>query len=433
MRDIFLIVFLFGSVPFILRRPTYGVMLWVWVSVMNPHRLAWGPAYDMPFAMVIAATTVVGAVFSREPKQIPFNGITIVLLLLTIWMSVTTIFALNPDPAVDTWIRVTKTMFMVFVTIYLLHSKKHVYVLVCILAASIAYYGIKGGVFTLVGGGESKVWGPEGSYIEENNALAVATIMTIPLLRYIQMHASNRWLKIGLLGAMILCGFSALGSHSRGALIAILATLLFLWIKGQNKVRGGLVLLLLVPVGIAFMPDSWTQRMQTIETYEQDASAMGRINAWKMAMNLAQDRIVFGGGFQIYEKEIFARYAPVPDDVHAAHSIYFAMLGEHGFIGLGLFLLLWILVWRNASWIDKHARSREDLIWAADLARMIQVSVLGYLVGGGLLSLAYYDVPYYLAAALVVTRALVERELQPATARGRAGSVMPAARAKAMQ
>lgn len=77
--------------------------------------------------------------------------------------------------------------------------------------------------------------------------------------------------------------------------------------------------------------------------YAQDSSALGRLNAWWMAFNLAKANF-FGGGFAIYNAQTFALYAPDPTDIHAAHSIYFMVLGEHGFVGLALFLLLWILV-----------------------------------------------------------------------------------------
>jgi probable O-glycosylation ligase (exosortase A-associated) len=280
-----------------------------------------------------------------------------------------------------------------------------------ILAGSVAFYGVKGGLFTLRGGGEYRVWGPWGSFIEDNNALALATVMTIPLLRYLQLQATRRWMRHALLAAMLLCGMSALGSHSRGALLAIVASLAFLWLKARAKVVTGLAFLMLIPLGIGIMPDSWEQRMMSIQSYEEDGSAMGRINAWHMAFNLAQDRPL-GGGFDIYNPEVFARYAPDPTDVHAAHSIYFQMLGEHGFVGLFLFVLLWPLVWRDASWIRRHARRLEGWQWASDLAGMVQVALVGYAVGGAFLNLAYYDVPYNLIVALVVTRTLLEKHLR---------------------
>jgi len=296
----------------------------------------------------------------------------------------------------------------------LLNTRRHVHTLMWILAGSVAFYGVKGGLFTLRGGGEDLVWGPLGSFIEDNNSLALATVMTIPLLRYLQLQAKRRWVRYTLLAAMLLCGLSALGSHSRGALLAIGAMLAILCFKSRAKVLTSLGLLLLVPIAIGFMPEKWEERMLSIQSYDEDASAMGRINAWSMAYNLAKDRPLTGGGFEIYTPEVFARYAPNPTDLHAAHSIYFQMLGEHGFVGLFLFLLLGLVVWRDASWIDRHARRREGWQWACDLARMVQVSLVGYAVGGTFLNLGYYDVPYYLMAAVVLTRTLVEKQLRSA-------------------
>ena len=248
MRDLALTAFVFGSIPFILWRPAIGVFLWVWVSVMNPHRLTWDYAYDLRFAQVIAIATLVGMVFSRQPKRMPVTPVTVVLFLLVLWMNVTTLFAIDTAAALPMWERVMKIQLMVFVALYLLHSKQHVQVLMWILAGSVAFFAIKGGLFTYRVGGEYRVYGPPGSFIEDNNALALATVMTIPLLRYLQLQATNRWLRWGLFAGMALCGLSALGSQSRGALLAVTAMLAFLWLKTRNKLMTGLVLVLLVPI-----------------------------------------------------------------------------------------------------------------------------------------------------------------------------------------
>jgi probable O-glycosylation ligase (exosortase A-associated) len=162
------------------------------------------------------------------------------------------------------------------------------------------------------------------------------------------------------------------------------------------------------------MPDRWHERIESIGAYDQDTSALGRFNAWAMAFNLANDRPLIGGGFEIYNLRVFAEYAPDPTAVHSAHSIYFQVLGEHGYVGLLLYLLMWFLVWRDGSWIIRHTQGRDDLRWAHDLARMIHVSLVGYALGGAFLNLAYYDVPYYLITAVVLTRVLVEKSLQDA-------------------
>ena len=422
MRDLVLALFVFGSIPFILWRPVFGVFLWVWVSVMNPHRLTWDFAYDLPVAQAIAVATLIGFLFSQQPKRPPLTPVTVVLLLFVAWMNVTTLLAMDPSRAIPAWERAMKIQLMVFVAIAVLKTAQQVQVLVMVLAASLGFFAVKGGFFTLITGGDYRVWGPPESFISDNNSMALATIMTIPLLRYLQLQATNRWVRWALGVCMVLAGFAVLGSQSRGALLGIIAMLAFLWVKSRGKMMTGIALLCAIPLAIGFMPDKWDERMSTIQNYEQDPSALGRINAWGMAVNLANDRPLVGGGFELYNADVFARYAANPADVRSAHSIYFQVLGEQGYVGLLLFLFLWLLAWRDAAWISLHTLRRPDLQWASHLARMIQVSLVGYAVGGAFLNLAYWDVPYYLIVALVVTRVIVRTSLknEPARASQRA-------------
>ena len=241
MRDLILAALIFGAIPFILWRPAVGIFLWVWISVMSPHRMAYGFAYDFPFAQTIAISTLIGILFSRENRRMPVTPVTVVLLLMVLWMNVTTFFAIDIKEAWPMYERVMKIQLMIFVSLFILHSKRHVQALMWVVTLSVAFFGIKGGFFTLRGGGESLVWGPEGSFIADNNHLALAVIMTIPLLYYLRNQASKRWVRLGLLGAMVLCGFSALGSYSRGALLAIAAMIGFLWSKSRSRAVTGSV------------------------------------------------------------------------------------------------------------------------------------------------------------------------------------------------
>ncbi len=157
---------------------------------------------------------------------------------------------------------------------------------------------------------------------------------------------------------------------------------------------------------LAAMPDAWWERMATITSANPDQSVQGRFNAWWMTWNLALDRPVFGGGFAIYEPDVFARYAPDPLDIHAAHSIYFQMLGEHGFVGLGLFLLLAFLMWRTGTRVIRGSSSGAHQ-WRADLARALQVSMVGFLVGGLTVNIGYWDVYYFELVLLVALEQLM--------------------------
>jgi probable O-glycosylation ligase (exosortase A-associated) len=420
MRDVLVTLIVFGLLPFVFKKPYIGALMWVWISVMNPHTQGWGFATTFPFAAIIAGVTMISLLASKEPKSLPLTPVTGIFIVFIVWMNASTILGFYPEESLDQWNKVMKIMLMTLVTLMLIKTKEHVQSLIWVIVISLGYYGIKGGIFTVLGGGQHMVLGPEGTFIGGNNEIALALILTIPLMHYLQTITQDTRIRHGLTIAMLLSALAALGSYSRGALVAIVMMGIFLWLKSRHKVRIGLLLLLAIPPALAFMPEKWAERMDTINTYEEDGSVLGRFNAWWMAYNLAKDRPLFGGGFEIITPDLFYRYAPNPLDLHAAHSIYFQALGEHGFVGLGLYLLLGFLMWRTGSWIIRNTANREDYRWASGLATMLQVSLVGFSVGGAFLSLLYFDVPYYLMCAMVATRLVVEKGLKevPATIKG---------------
>ena len=420
MRDILITMIVFGSLPFMFKRPYLGIIMWVWIGVMSPHTQSWGFATSFPFAAIIAGTTFLAMMFGKGTHTLPRNGFTWMLLAFTFWMCVTTVFAFEPGNSFDMWSRVMKIMLMTFVALALINTKNQIHYFIWTLFISLGYYGIKGGIFTIRSGGAYMVSGPANTFIGGNNELALALVVLIPIIRYLQMNATNKWVRHGLTASMLLCALAALGSYSRGALLAMAAMSLVLWMKSKQKLKTGLALLLIAPVLLTFMPDRWTARMNTIETYQQDTSAQGRINSWWMTFNLAVDRPLTGGGFAIYDRARFVRYAadPNPAIILVAHSIYFQALGEHGFVGLALYLMLGFLTWKNGTWVMRHTAGRDDLKWAHDLATMIQVSLAGFAVGGAFLSLLYFDVPYYLMVAMVSVRMLVDQETRKNTVVG---------------
>src|SRR5574340_974897 len=406
IRDVVLLLIMTAGVPVALFHPYVGILLWTWLSIMNPHRLTWAVS-NLPFAATVAIATMLGLLLSRDRRQLVVTPVTIALGAFMIWICITFPFSIYPGQSYEMWTRVLKIDIMLFVALLVLHTRRHIHLLLLVVVGSIAFYGVKGGLFTLLTGGSYRVWGPAGSFIEGNNEIALAIVMTIPLINYIRMQSQGRWVKLALAAGMVLSAFAALGSQSRGALLAIAAMAFFLWLRSRQKLLSG-VGIFAVAIGILmFMPDTWYDRMETIPSYQQDSSAMGRINAWWMAWNLALDHF-FGGGFEIYTPEVFSKYAPVPTDVHAAHSIYFQVLGEHGLIGLTLFLVFWILVWFAARRLYKQGRASEATAWASDLGAMCQVSLIGYAVGGAFLSLAYFDLPYNIAVIVVLAARWVQ-------------------------
>lgn len=396
--------------PLLFWRPTWGALAWVWWGIMNPHRLAWGFATTIPFAWAIGVITVVGALFSREPKRLKGGAATVILLLFVAYITYTTFFALVPDKAWPMLERAVKVQVGTLLALVLLYRRDHVMMLVWVVTLSIGFYAIKGGIFTVLTLGQYRVWGPEDSFIGDNNAFALAAIMSIPLWTYLySQYRSRRSVGLFAMAAIACSAISAIGSQSRGAVVAMIAMALFLWFKSRNKLVSGALILIATISFLAFMPQQWGERISTITDPRAEASANSRLETWTMLWNLAVDRPFTGGGFEAYSKSVFQQYNPSYGRTHAAHSIYFQVLGEHGFIALGLFLLFWALVWRMCTQVANQTRGVPEEQWAYWLAEMVKVSVVAYLIGGAFQNLAYWDMPYYLFVAIAVTRTLLCR------------------------
>ena len=409
MRDLLILVLVVAPALYALRKPWIGVLLWTNLSLMSPHVQFGYASADWPVASLVAITTLLGLLFTPE-RQNPMKSTAVwLLLILALWISITLPFSLNFDNSAALWERSMKIFLMIFVTLALINDKPKLDAFIWVLVISLGFYGVKGGIFTLVTGGNYRVWGP-GGFVAENNALALALIMIVPLMRYLQLQQTKRWAILSLGFAMAFTIITVLGSYSRGALLGMSVMGVFLWIKSTKRYSAALYVIPFLMIAVSFMPDQWWQRMETIGTYSEDRSAQGRINAWWNAWNLACDRLI-GGGFDIYTPEIFARYAPAPDWIHAAHSIYFQMLGEQGFIGLILFITIGISTWTSGRRLINLSKNNPSLRWAGDLGAMIQVSLIGYASGGAFLSLTWFDLPYDLMVVGAVAGHLVYSNL----------------------
>lgn len=412
MRDIALLVFFSFLAPFCLASPYIGVLVMSWVGYMNPARLTWGFAYDLPFFQIAAILTFIAFFLTKEKKKFPLTPITGVFLCLLMWCGITTIFAQDVSKAFHFYFLFVKISFGLILTLYFFQDKDRIHKLIWVIVLSIGFFGFKGGIYTIVTAGSSGlVLGPPGTKFSGNTSLAVALLVAMPFMYYLFKMHKQVWVKVFMLALMGLSFVSAAGSHSRGAFLTMIAGAGVLWWRSKNKVLIACLILMGALVALPLMPEKYFTRMETIQTYEQDSSAMGRINAWYMAFNLASDRLT-GGGYSCWSEANFMRYAPDPFDLHDAHSIYFEMLGEHGFPGLILFLTLFTLAWLKAGKIRRLTNKHEEYLWANMLSRMIQVSLVCYAVGGAFLGLAFFDLPYHIVMITVVMAQVVERQLK---------------------
>src|SRR4051794_25716671 len=384
MRGVVFVIVFFSLLPMVFKKPYVGILLWYWISLMNPHRLTYGFASSIPFALLVAVVTLGSLLFMHpeEPKTPPRDRTTFLLVALMIWISITSLVGRGvPDDILNVWAEPEKMLLMTIVAYTLTNTRERFDQLVLVYVLSIAFFRFKGGVFSLLHGGSFRVYGPPNSKIADNNDIGCALSMIVPLLFYLGQRYTNPHLKWPL---RALIGFTIIGAlftYSRAAMLAIGAMMSVLWLRTRHKVAIGLAVVVTLAGVLQFAPATWFNRLQTIENYQDDGSAQSRLYMWQLSWAMALKHPITGAGFNWSYNANWVNRELAGTDVapmvkpRAVHSIWFKMMSMHGFVGLALFISFFVLLGMNAQWVIRRTRGRSDLAWANNFARMLQASL----------------------------------------------------------
>ena len=420
MRDIIVLAIIFIAIPFCFIRPYFGLLMWTWVAYFNPHRLAWGIAYDFPVAMAIGIPTLAGLVFTRERNRNLFTRETGFIFALWAWFCVTTwyatrqvIFSEHVAAGEEMLSRTSKILLMTIVTVILVTSQKKLKYLCYVTVLSIGFYAVKGAIFGIRTAAEQRVWGPPGSFIEDNNFLAVAINMTLPFLFFLARAETNKKLRMLFWFVFIASIGSVVLSYSRGGVLGLAIVLGILTLRSRHKLAGAMLVLVLASFVIVYAPPTWFSRMDQIAHGNLDLSAQERLDAWHFAVVLASHYPLTGGGFETFTPDLFERFTP-DRNFAGPHSIYFQMLGEQGYVGLLLFLSLLIGCHITCWKLRRQCRRLPQTVWIEPYTEMIQVSLIAYMVSGAFLAMAYFDYFWQIVAMTAILRILFRREVASA-------------------
>src|SRR5215469_15275120 len=221
---VFFLVFV-SSLPFIFVSPFNGVLAWYAFSLTDFHTLIWGgPFANLNYAYVIALLTCMSWLLSRDDKKnLPFTPLVIAVLAFSFWITVTSLFALQPSPMVwSKWIETQKILFMCLVGFALTTTRERVNQLVWAIILALGAWGVKGTLMSLLHGG-GMIHGPDAGKNADNNHFAVALLIIIPLIFYQWQLVTNRHLRRGLMAMGVLVALAVILTYSRGALLGLCA------------------------------------------------------------------------------------------------------------------------------------------------------------------------------------------------------------------
>ncbi len=422
MRDLAFIGFLVALLGFGFKRPFVFVLTYIYIDIVSPQRLTYMLLNSVPISLVAAGMAVLGWAVVDNKADSRFAPRQALLLLLLVYCGITTRSADFPAEAAEKWEWVWKNLaFAVFLPLTL-RTRLRLETLLLFMVLSVGSIVIVGGIKTLASGGgygELNLMVSNNSGLYEGSIISAVAISVIPIILWLARYGTvfpPEWkVRLFAAGLAFACLLIPVGTSARTGLLCIGLLALLMLREVKKKMLYLAALGLAGMVAIPFLPSAFSERMGTIKTYQADESASTRLAVWKWTWEYAKDH-PFGGGFEAYRQNrirydtvhvagqgtgnTVQRASTVVDKSRAYHSSYFEMLGEQGYFGLGLWLLINVIgLWRMEV---LRRRYREgEFAWGGSLAGALQHAQLIYLLGGAFVGIAFQSFLYMLLGAQI--------------------------------
>ena len=429
MRDIaFLAMFLFMMANAVRCLHT-GTMLWAWIALCAPQQYMYGFGATLPLNKIAVVATVI-SMFIDQTKKKPYIDWHILLVGLFVLHGAIS-YSVGLSGSDRTYYLLDKMMKIYMLCVVMTMANRgrlQIHSMVIIVCMGMGIHGVLEGLKYIASGGGHKVVAP-GS-IGDNNYLAMATLMVMPLLVYLVRYSEARLIRLSFAGALLACFAGVVATASRGGMVGMAVLATFLFLHSRRKVLTLLLIAALAGGLVVSTPEQWRERMDTIGAADESDSFMYRVSSWKLNAIMALERPLVGGGYSALENwAIFDIYkqkfhmldgivdSPEPTIAFAAHSIYFETLGDLGFPGFFLFMAILATGFRNVRRILRVTRNDESLIWARDLAVLFRLGLIVFMVCGALLSAAYFELLYIMLTQVSVLRHHLEETVVTAKSR----------------
>lgn len=425
MRDLAFALVIFTVFPLAFARPFNAYLLWGWTGMLAPTAYFYGFMAEARINLVMALTTI-GLVLLGRVKWDNYQNNRVSWLYLMLALHATMVFAFgysnNPFNAQYYDILIKGLVFCLFMPFFV-RDRIHFHSMLIVIVLGLGIHGALNGLKTLASAGGHNMEGPVGTMIFDRNHLSTALAMVLPIIYYLHAYTEKRWVRLILLGGFCTVVLAILGGGSRAGFVTLAVVGLWLILTSPKKRLALLLFGLAAILFLAYAPQEWTSRLATISEAEEDASFMGRMIAWQISSAIGLAHPIFGGGFHAvqiqYVWEAFKATPgllgfmnlPVPEFFpKAAHSIYFELLGDMGFVGLFIFLMVMAQAFFGRYSIARMARQLgQSFQWAHDMANMLLLSALAFMVGGAAVSLSYFEVIYIIIMLLELLRVHVKR------------------------
>lgn len=424
MRDLMFLGAFLVLLPLAFRNAFVAYLIWGWTGLIAIENYLFGFMMPVKLNFIFALITMLMILFKKDTERgvLGANPTVVLLSLFFLQGSLSAVFAydgnqLNWELYDRFWKELVFAMLMPLVVV----KRYRIHAFVLVMCLGLGFHGLIDGLKFFSSGGSHLVRGFK--KFGDNNHFAVMLVMAVPLLLYMTSYSKSRWLRLATLAVAIITIAAVIGTRSRGGFVAMVAVGLWLVLTSRKRLPALTVFIAGIIFVVAIAPESWTQRMETIQEAEQDSSFMSRVEAWQVSSAIALHNPLTGGGFHaVATQSVWGQFRGQKGLLgfidsglnsaifRAAHSVYFEVMGDMGFSGFIIFMALLLNALKSGVQISRLARQGgPELEWAQDLSRSLASTIFAFLVGGLTVSIAYTEFIYMAVMLMEILKREVQR------------------------
>lgn len=433
MRDLVFLAFLAAFMGLGFRRPFIFVLAYAYIDIVSPQRLSYFLLNSIPISLIAFMLVLLSWIVMDDKSGSRFTWRQGLMLALLAWCGYTTAHADFPLEAQAKWDWVWKALVFAIFLPLTLRTKLRIEALSLVMVLCASSIIITGGIKTMLSGGGYGVLNlmvDNNAGLYEGSIISTVAIAIIPLILYLSkwgtIFPSDWRVKLFAAGLCLACLLIPIGTEARTGLVCAAFLMGLMLLHAKRRVLYGSLLGVAALMAIPFLPSSFTSRMDTIQNYQADQSASTRVAVWKWTWEYVQER-PRGGGFEAYLQNSLRYEAKkvegegpvqaveqqvITDKGRAYHSSYFEMLGEQGFPGLFIWLVLNFGTVLRMEIIRRRYRKRTEpgVQWVAPYALAMQQGHLVYLVGSLFVGIAFQPFVFMLIALQIGVDSYLSRK-----------------------
>lgn len=415
-------------IPMAVMSGFVAFLLWVYTNLLSPHVYLYGFMSDFRYAFVFAALSLGSLILGRMGNggKNLLDSSLVLIIVFVLHAIFSQFLAFNENPLVGFRLEYfIKGMAVAVVAPWFIKSRWQLHMVVVVIVAGLGFHAVVDGLKVISSGGGHIIHGVPRSTLSDNNLYALAVVMVLPLVLYLFKYSRVIFVRWCFFGVFCLCVMTVLGSNSRGAFIAMVILGFWYWLTSSRKLVSALFVLFIALAVVQVAPDRWFDRIETIKSAGEDDSFLGRVAAWKVSVNIANANPIFGAGFDSTqvrsiwdshkdERNFISIEIPPTVAYKAAHSNYFQVMGDLGYVGLVLFAMILLSAFFKRWQINRVAMiNSSESAWATDLATALILSLVAFMAGGAGVSLAYFELTYLEVVLLSVLYRAIKHDVAP--------------------